>query len=481
MSSRALKEMLLYGAALLMFKGASLITLPFMAHHLSVEQIGQLELLATTTVLFALFSSLAMHESLYRFIATIDDHTQQREQTNKLYTTAIVIALTVVVGFWLLYQGSRLFPLSLSAIHYFSPTQWLLIASSIVLESALAISLAWLRLQGRADVFFKLSLLCVSSQVSLILLVVRYYPSVTTVFSVGVFTALLQCCLLHLHHRFHFQLLSFKQLKHYLRYCLPIMWSSLIAFGLNGGERWIVAEYVSLEMLGQYAIALKFSLAVGILLQPFHMWWMPKRFECWQTLGATQTAKNSQIGIIYAGIVSVGIVWLAKWFISLYLPSQYQLAADLVVLTVAAMLFKELVEIVNIGVLKKQQTKTLLRINIAVTGGALLALFIALSLFHWRSIWLVIPIVSIAQMVRFALVLSLSQRLAPLPYPLCYLMIYILLTTLFLASALANLTPALMLALAIIQPTLLLFCAHQLGLLHLPLQALRLAWQRFRV
>ncbi|EGU47608.1 uncharacterized membrane protein [Vibrio ichthyoenteri ATCC 700023] len=362
MNNHALKEMMLYGLALLLFKGASLITLPFMTHYLSVEQIGQLELLTTTTILFALLASLSMHESLYRFIATAEDKDERSKLANKLYITALFISLAIVIGFFCLYSALDTFVPSSPMVAYFTPLQWSLMACFVVLESALAISLAWLRLQGRADVFFKLSFITVSIQVSLILFIVKYYPSVTAVFAAGVFTALVQCSLLHWHHRFQFQWLTLSQIKHYLRYCLPIMGSGLIAFGLNGGERWIVADILSLEILGQYAIALKFALAVGILLQPFHMWWMPLRFECWKTHGAKQTAKYSQAGLVYACLVSLAVVWIAKWFISLYLPEQYLLASQLVVVTVMAMLFKELVEVVNIGLLKTQT-------NAASTGG----------------------------------------------------------------------------------------------------------------
>ncbi|WP_434998296.1 lipopolysaccharide biosynthesis protein [Vibrio scophthalmi] len=476
----AWKEMLLYGSALLMMKGASLITLPFMTHYLSVKQIGQLELLATSTVLFTLLTSLSMHESLYRFIATLEDKHQQREQTNRLYITAICISLLVVTILFGLYKGLQLLAPSLILFHYFTPMQWILIATAVVLESALAISLAWLRLQGRAEVFFKLSVVSVTCQVSLILLVVRFYPSVTAVFCVGVATALLQCLLLHCYHRFHLQLLTPTQIAHYLRYCLPIMGSALIAFGLNGGERWIVAQTLNLELLGQYAIALKFALAVGILLQPFHMWWMPKRFECWQTQGAKKTAQNSQAGIVYACVMSLGVVWLAKWFIILYLPSHYSLAVNLIVMTVAAMLYKELVEIVNIGLLKSQQTRRLLLVNLIITATTLLMLFIIMVVLDYRSIWLIVTMVALAQLSRFIAVFILSQQRAPLPYHSA-LSVLILITSFFLISAFADIPTTLMFILAFVQPAILLLAAQQLGVINFPYHAVKLAWQRFRV
>ncbi|WP_052810316.1 lipopolysaccharide biosynthesis protein [Vibrio renipiscarius] len=477
---RAAKEMLLYGFALLLIKGGSLLTLPFTAHYLSITQIGQLELLATTTVLFALIASLAMHENLYRFVATIEQDDERQYAANALYISAILMAFLVILSLSLLllfYQWA--FNVSVFE-HYFTPLQRLLIVASILLESALAISLAWLRLQGRAELFFKLSLVSVVTQVSLIIWIVHYYPTVTAVFSAGVFTALLQCILLHIQHRFQIRWLSFRQLKHYLRYCLPIVGSSLVAFGLNGGERWIVAESAGLDMLGQYAIALKFALAVGILLQPFHMWWMPKRFECWKDKGPQQTAKNSQGGMVYACIISLSVAWLAKWFVTLYLPAEYHLAASLVALCCTAMLFKEFVEIVNIGLLKQKKTQALLLINLVVTSLTLMVLLTAILVFNWHSIWFIISTICVAQIVRFFWVWGLSQKIAVLPYQTASLCFLIGLNSLFLISTFADIAPSLMVLFAVIQPVFLLFIAERLQLLTLPIHELRGAIDQWR-
>ena len=62
-------------------------------------------------------------------------------------------------------------------------------------------------------------------------------------------------------------------------YGLPIMGSGLLAFVLNGLDRLLIAESVSIEQLAIYSVALKFSIAVTLLMQPFGLWWMPKRFH----------------------------------------------------------------------------------------------------------------------------------------------------------------------------------------------------------
>ncbi|MDN3684766.1 hypothetical protein QW180_19040 [Vibrio sinaloensis] len=72
------------------------------------------------------------------------------------------------------------------------------------------------------------------------------------------------------------------------------MLSAMVAFALSGAERWIIVAYTDLDTLGIYAIAAKFALGVGILIQPFHMWWMPKRFQVQQSKGGTSRCSDDR-------------------------------------------------------------------------------------------------------------------------------------------------------------------------------------------
>ncbi|GAK86834.1 oligosaccharide translocase SypK [Vibrio ponticus] len=240
--SRPYHEMLLYGSALLLLRGASLITLPVMTYFLSIEQIGQLELISVTQIFFSLLIALAMHENLYRFIATTQDANEQKAMTSKLYTTSLLLSCGLIIMVSGLFWTMNLLSIGAVKLQNFSDSQLVLMASAIAIQGSLEISLAWLRLQNQALTFFKISLICTCLQVGLILAVVSIIPSVTAVLAVGVFCAFVQMGLLHFYNRFSRQTLSLEQLKHYLRYCLPIMLSALVAFGLNGGERWLLAQ-----------------------------------------------------------------------------------------------------------------------------------------------------------------------------------------------------------------------------------------------
>ncbi|MEF1292183.1 lipopolysaccharide biosynthesis protein, partial [Vibrio sp. M260118] len=154
----------------------------------------------------------------------------------------------------------------------------------------------------------------------------------------------------------------------YVRYSAPLMLSGVVGFGLSGAERWVVAGATNLETLGMYAIAAKFALGVGILIQPFHMWWMPKRFETMASRGADYVASVTTQGILLLCVISIAVAWLSQIFITLALPSSYLPAVALVGLTITMMLFKELVELTNFGILYKKNTSQLLYINLVSTA-----------------------------------------------------------------------------------------------------------------
>ncbi|OIQ26759.1 MAG: hypothetical protein BM561_00570 [Vibrio sp. MedPE-SWchi] len=409
---KSIRNMLIYAVSLFLAKGISLIMLPLIAHYLSPEQLGQLELLATTTVFLSLLVGFAMHENLYRFVGEIEDQQKQFTKVCELYTYAVVISAVVgaLVAIVLFMAPSTKNILSTQNIS--------LICLVLAFESALGISTAWLRFQDKARTFFVICMMSSVLQVSGVIAVLVYSPSVTHVFAVGVFTSLIQLLVLHGVNRFNWIWAGFTHLFSMLRYSTPLMLSALVAFGLSGAEKWIIGYSVSIETLGLYAVAAKFSLAMCILIQPFGMWWMPKRFNALATKGVNYTAQVTQVGMVYITLLAISVASFSQIFIMIALPSAYINAAELVAGVVIVALFKELAELVNIGILNQKKTRWVLNINIVCTllGLALSWVLTTTAMFGELGIWGVIIAIAIAQVSRSALLLFYSQQLNPLPY-----------------------------------------------------------------
>ncbi|WP_047043931.1 lipopolysaccharide biosynthesis protein [Vibrio mexicanus] len=400
------KSMLTYGISLFLVKGLSLIMLPFIARYLTPTQLGQLELLATTTAFFSLLVGLAMHESLYRFVGIVTNRNDKHRKASELYYACLFTSLILTLALILIVKSIDASSVGLN--HY----QLLLVAVVLCFESALAISLAWIRMQDKASTFFKLSVVSALLQVMFVVVIVLHQPSVTLIFAAGVVVSFCQFLVLHFVNQFSFVLPKPSQLGQYVKYSVPLMLSALVAFGLSGAERWIIAYATSLETLGLYAIAAKFALAMCILVQPFGMWWMPKRFNTLNTQGPIAASKVTQYGMVYISLLGVAVGIGGQIFIQLALPDVYAGAATLLTLTIPLVLFKELTELVNIGLLNSKQTRTIFNINLACTFGGLALCYVLLP----HGIVGIVGALMLAQLTKLLLVYYYSQKRTRLPY-----------------------------------------------------------------
>jgi len=425
MSQKQLKSISLYACSVILMKGISLITLPLMAYYFSPAQLGQLELIGVTTMFFSLVIGLAMHENLYRFVGVVQDDDEQKQKAGQLYSATLCLSfclsVIVLLAYWVF--AVEIESMSNNIIG--------LVALVLCYEAPLAICLAWLRLKNQASLFFKVCIATVTLQVSLLIIALNVIPSVTAIFALNVLCTFGQFLFLHQKLGFKFSLPRYSEFKGYVGYSAPLMLSGVVAFGLSGAERWIIAGTTDLETLGMYAIAAKFALGVGILVQPFHMWWMPKRFSAMERLGTQYTAQITQQGIMLLCVVAVVVSWLSQVFISVALPNTYKLAASYVSLTICMMLFKELVEFTNFGVLYRKKTTQLLMINIGATVTAFLICLATIG----AGIDAILFALIIGQMCRFLATYWRSQVLAPIQYQAPALCGLIILTTLFLVTS----------------------------------------------
>lgn len=400
------KSMSIYAISIFLMKGVSLVMLPIMANYFSPSQLGELELIATTTVFLSLLVGLSMHENLYRFVGSLRGKIQRKNKTATIYYSCLITSAVFCLAFILLLQQLK------QHLSMFTEYQLILIVVVLLFESGLAISTAWLRMQDKAMTFFKVSITCTFLQVSLILGVLLTTPDVTLVFAAGVFSTFVQFLILHTINQFQFTLPDLATLKQYFNYSLPLMLSAMVAFGLNGAERWFIAYSSSLETLGLYAIAAKFALAMCILVQPFGMWWMPKRFETLDQGGRSKASLITELGVFYICALAVIVGIGAQVAIKVTLPDAYLGACALVVGAIIMAMLKEISDLINIGLLYRKKTHWLLAINSLSTTVGLLLCWFTLSF----GVWGVITSIIIAQATRLILIGYFSHSVYSMPY-----------------------------------------------------------------
>ncbi|MGF1712688.1 lipopolysaccharide biosynthesis protein [Vibrio kagoshimensis] len=415
-------NMLIYGLGLVLNKGISLIMLPLMASYLQPQQIGKLDLLASIGAASGIVIALAMHEVLYRFVGTEKQPSNQFKRASELYSSTCMIAVVISL---VLFSIINITPFPTDFLVSQFELNLLLVCAS--LEGVLGLSTAWLRMQDKAKTFLMVSVLSTTLQVGLIVVVLSTQPTVVNILACGAIAYGVQFLSLHFINRFEWRLPSKSHFKNHLSYGVPLMLTAFVGFGLNGSERFFLAYNTDLSTLGLYAVAIKFSFAMCILMQPFGMWWMPKRFQYINEHGIKKTCLVTQLGISYLTALTIFVAFSAKVFISLALPESYVISTQLLVGTLLVAWFKELAELVNIGVLYNKNTQQQFRVSFAST---LIGLGLMWGLGSELGIWGIIIALGAAQALKAVLIYCLSQRQLFMPYQLKLLTVNI--TSLFI-------------------------------------------------
>lgn len=403
--ANSLRRIMAYSLGLFLTKSISLFMLPFLTHSLPVEDIGRLEFLASITALLSIIIGLALHESLYRFSA--EKESQQEKQTfaNKMYTLTwlmSLIFLPIIFGCFVLIRSW--FP----EITY---REIAVITMSMLLTAPLSISLSWLRIIDCVRSFVTITLTGCVIQVMSIILFVYLDMGVFGVLLASTISHSLQIVIVVTCRYIGLSRPSWYLSQQALVYSIPIALSGVVAFGFHGAEKILIASQSSLMHLASYAISTKFALATCFIIQPFHMWWMSKRFEYLKN-DKKAAVSITQMGIVWIAIVGLGMLFLAPMVIDHLLPETYSDAKRFLPVLLCSAVLKEVTELVNIGILHKRQSIQILKIN-------LLSLFIgflcvAMS-WSWGT-WGIVFSLLTCQVFKFVSTLFLSQRLTFLPY-----------------------------------------------------------------
>ncbi len=406
--SSALSRPVAYAFGLFATKGIALIMLPVLANHLSIQQIGQLELYTTSGVFIGMILGLALHESLYRFAGHETCQHRQRKIAGTIYTLACMMALiSLFVLIFIIHGIAR-------HVSELPINEMTLLAIGVSSEGLIGLQLAWLRMQDRAKHFLLVTVCCCLLQVTMVALSLSWMPSVTGILAASVITHLVQVIWLQRLCRLPLIQPKAAQVSEFIIYSAPIALSGMVAFLMNGAERWVIATTDTIESLAFYAIAAKFALALCILVQPFGMWWMPKRFSVYLHEGAQQAARITQYGLVWIAMLAASIAYSAPMFITLALPDSYQPAVQMVLLCLVAALFKELSELFNLGLLVTKQTGLLLRFNLTAAIVSALLIFAMVS---WGILGIIAGLVG-GQLTKLILVYRASQQACFLPYTL---------------------------------------------------------------
>jgi len=408
--SLAIKHTAMYAISIALMRGVSLLMLPFIARYLPTEEFGRLEVISSIAVLASVLAGLGMEDALYRFAGQGKNLNERKHASANIFTLTLVVSFIFVILSYPLSQITSAFvPGNISSYLLF------LLLLIIAKEGLIAVPLGWLRMRERALTFCVVTVSRVFIQALLVFIFIKQGKGVEGVLEATLIAAFIQGIILScLHIKDTGLKLNVILFRKTLIYSLPIVGSSLLAFGLNGFDRWVIAESLDLDAVALYGVAAKFSIAVSLLIQPFGMWWMPRRFiELNAPGGLDKVSHYTTMGLIFLISVVVLVGLSGPVLVNILMPEQYRSSAAFLLGLIVVAALKEAAEFVNIGCLTKDHTHTQFWINVIATVVGCSALVLSI---HHYGLWGVIYSLILAQAVRLYLFYHFSQKVLALKY-----------------------------------------------------------------
>lgn len=214
----------------------------------------------------------------------------------------------------------------------------------------------------------------------------------------------------------HFPAPKLGHIRLFFRYGRAITLSGILSFVVIGAERWAIADMLGLSLLAPYAVAIQWAIAASLLLEPFGLWWFPKRFGLISTAeDRQQAAEISIIGCQLSCLVTAGIITVGSRFLLWWLPEDFHASADMLPLLGIMMMLKHASTLLNIGCYHQKDGKSVVLIGVFSACCALGIIFFILPQY---GLYVFIGAGIGLQLLRLGLFYYYSQYYLPLPYPL---------------------------------------------------------------
>jgi O-antigen/teichoic acid export membrane protein len=412
----SLRATALYGLGIAWSRGVGLLMVPVMTGHLSPGEFGRLELLASAAEICGLMLGAGLVDTLFRFAAA--PGAAGRRAAAEIVGLSLALGLLgfIIVALF----GSRL----AAAMPLMTPSidLWLL-GVQIVMDALIGVALGWLRMQGLAGHHALAAGLRATVQALLVAVMLHLGQGVTGVVGGSAVAATVTALVLLRRQAGDTGLaLDPRVWGRLLIYSTPLVGSGLASFVLGSADRWLLADSVPPQALGHYALAVRFALITGMLMQPFDLWWYARRMAVLaQPDGAERTARVIRLGVAGIAVAAAGTAAFAPPLIAALSPASYAPAMEMLPWLVLALAVQMLSSLVNVGCYVGKTTGLPLAVN---TAAAAVALALYVALIPRLGVDGAIIATVAAQLMRLAIFTILSQRRVriALPYRLILLL-----------------------------------------------------------
>jgi O-antigen/teichoic acid export membrane protein len=443
----AVLEMGYYAGGLVFQRLISLVLLPISTHFLVPAQYGHLEVLLAFADIAGLIFGLSLSPTLSRYVGAVSGWDERRLVCARIFGVAAIVAV-------LLGGASMIFAGTIAQLIPGLPTtsgEVRLLVVTLSLEGLLDTGLTWLRIRGQARAFLMLtigrSLLYAVVAVPLLAagLGVRAMLTAGAVASVVEILGMAWVVLPETG-------VTLRGIKWgpLAIYCGPLLLSGIAGFALGSFDRLVLVDWVGPAELGIYGVAVRVGAFTAALLQPFHMWWMPKRFIVLAAdSGAKRTADTVAIGLVITMLGAVAVTLTGPLLIQWLTAPAFHSATRYVGWLAIIYAVQESGSLVEVGCYLRRDGFAPLLFQV-VSGSVAIALYFLL-IPHF-GVAGAIAATLVAQIVRTLLCYFISEVYVNIPYQFSRLLMVAVVLAAPTALAAVELPP---LALALSAPIIL--------------------------
>ena len=320
LSKQSLRPFLFYALSVALGKGLSLVTLPVLARHLPPEDFARLDMAASVIEPVGLIAGLALADTLFRF-AQADD-TARKAVMRRLLGLGLLIAFALCVLVQIV-----VVPLILTRPNMPGEIALRAILAAASFGGLIELPLAFLRLHGKPLGFLGFVAARSLGQAGLLIVLLQSGYGVDALLMGNalldglIITALLLTLPKGIGRAFD---ASVPGIPDIARYGGPLLLGGLAMFVLGACDRWFLAGAVEPTKLAHYALAAKLALALALAMQPFALWWYPRRLAVLNAPdGAQKTARFWFIGLALIGASAVLAMGAARVLVLGFLPESY--------------------------------------------------------------------------------------------------------------------------------------------------------------
>ena len=405
-----IKNFSIYGVGGVVARFVFLFTTPIYTRLLDIHEIGEVELLASISVILNLLMSLEIHSGYARYYYECQSYKERLELRGSVVLFYCVINLFFGGIFFIAY------PFLEDNLSIIDATYLVPVFLNILPVQMIAMTLVTLRYEERPIFYSVITTLQIGLSGTLGIISVYYLKlGVAGILWSNVIVSYLVLCFLALYST---QYLEFEFSKRYLKslfkYCVPITPAMLGHWLSEHFGRIFIASALSLTLLGVYSIALKIGLIMMLACEAFKLTWSPIANRYF-----SEGDKEERFSFVldYYLVVSffivAGLVGFAPVLVRILAPEPFHNAIGFVAIIAVANMWNGIINVVASG--NNWAKKTYNNSIGAIISGALSLIL----LYLWTDeggLLFVSLVLLVASITKVFVTLYTAQRAHWIPY-----------------------------------------------------------------